>query len=160
MSIDGEPPLDFNHFSAIASKSLRREFEEEDHPSDALLRIRATSLRALFATAARATFALMTDLDRVEPRIARPIVCTAPNREELLAVWLNEIIGVASAEALFFREFEITRISDTAIEATARGEAIDPTRHTLQKEVKAATYHRLSIRDAAGAWEATVLLDL
>ncbi|MFN0152573.1 MAG: archease [bacterium] len=142
------------------SKSLSSEFEEEDHPSDALLRIRATGMRALFAAAARATFALMTDLDRVELRTARPIACAAPNREELLAVWLNELIGAASAEALFFREFDITHISDTAIEATARGEAIDTKRHALHKEVKAATYHRLSIRDIAGAWEATVLLDL
>jgi len=139
---------------------LRREFEEEEHPSDALLRIRAASLPALFAAAARGAFSLMTDLDRVEPRVARPIACAAPNREELLAVWLNELIGVAGAEALFFSEFEVARFSENALEATARGEPIDAARHALRKEVKAATYHRLSIREVAGVWEATVLLDL
>lgn len=139
---------------------MRRECDEEDHPSDALLRIRAASLPALFAAAARGTFALMTDLDRVAPRVARPIACAAANREELLAAWLNELIGVASAEALFFREFDVTRCSDTAIDAIARGEAIDAARHALRREVKAATYHRLAIREAGGGWEATVLLDL
>jgi SHS2 domain-containing protein len=142
--IDGSPP----------------EYEEEDHPSDAMLRIRAQTLPALFSTAARATFGLMTDIRRVVAADARRVICEAESREELLAVWLNELIGLAGAERAFFSEFEIVSLSDTRLEALVRGETVDAARHALLKEVKAATYHRLSITKRADIWEATVLLDL
>lgn len=136
------------------------EYEEEDHPSDAILRIRAQTLPALFSAAARATFGLMTDVRRVVAAVERRVVCEAASREELLATWLNELIGLAGAERAFFCEFEITQLTDTRLEAVVRGEPVDATRHALFKEVKAATYHRLSITKRADVWEATVLLDL
>jgi SHS2 domain-containing protein len=145
---------------AVIEDAPRSDYEEEDHPSDAILRIRASTLPALFAAAARATFALMTDVARVAAASERRIVCEAPSREELLVTWLNELIGLAGAECAFFSEFEIVSLSDTRIEALVRGEPVDASRHALLKEVKAATYHRLSITKRADVWEATVLLDL
>jgi SHS2 domain-containing protein len=135
-------------------------FEEEEHPSDALLRIRAATLEGLFGAAARACFAVMTDLGRVRPRIACEVRCDAAGLEDLLVVWLNELIGVSGAERLFFSEFDVRALAATRIEAVARGEPIDPERHLLLKEVKAATYHRLSIATSRDGWEATVLLDI
>lgn len=142
--LDGSPP----------------EYEEEEHPSDAILRIRAPSLPGLFSAAARATFGLMTDVSRVAPSDERRVACEAGSREELLVAWLNELIGLAGTERAFFCEFEIVSLSDTRLEALVRGETVDAARHALSKEVKAATYHRLSVTKRADLWEATVLLDL
>ena len=135
-------------------------FVEEDHPSDALVRVMGTTREAVFINAARACFALMTDLETVRPTAARRVACEGRDLEDLLAAWLNELIGVASIEGLFFARFDVADLSETRIVAQAIGEPIDPARHPLRKEVKAATYHRLSIRETAGGWEATVLFDL
>jgi SHS2 domain-containing protein len=135
-------------------------FIEEDHPSDAFVRVRATTLAGLFTNAALACFSLMTDLDRVRPIDERAVACEGDDREDLLAVWLNELIGVAGSQRRFFSRFEVRELTDTRLVASAWGEPVDPERHALHKEVKAATYHRLSVRETGGGWEATVLFDL
>jgi len=135
-------------------------FVEEEHPSDALVRVTGATREALFANAARACFALMTDLDAVRPAAARRVACDGRDLEDLLVVWLNELIGVAAIEGRFFSRFDVADLSETRIVADALGEPIDPARHPLRKEVKAATYHALAIRETAGGWDATVLFDL
>jgi SHS2 domain-containing protein len=135
-------------------------FIEEEHPSDALLHVTAATRRDLFANAARACFALMTDLDAVRPAVSRRVACEGRDIEDLLVVWLNELIGIAAIDGLFFSRFDVTDLAETRLSAQAHGEPIDPARHPLRKEVKAATYHRLWIREAAGGWEASVLFDL
>ena len=135
-------------------------FVEEEHPSDALVRVTGATRDTLFANAARACFAFMTDLDSVRPSAARRIACDGRDIEDLLVVWLNELIGVAAIEGLFFSRFDVADLTETRIVAEAIGEPIDPARHALRTEVKAATYHRLSIRETVGGWEATVLFDL
>lgn len=135
-------------------------FTEEDHPSDAFLRLSASTAAELYRTAARACFSVMADLASVRARDEREVACEGADREELLVVWLNELIGLASAERVLFCEFDVAMESQTRLRARVRGEPVDPARHTLYREVKAATYHQLSVRRAGGGWEATVLLDL
>lgn len=135
-------------------------FVDEEHPSDALVRIAAASLEELYSAAARSCFALMTDLDAVRPRVERAVTCDGRDREDLLVAWLNELIGISGVESLFLSDFAIDLLTETRLSARARGETIDPSRHPLRREVKAATYHRLSVRRVAGGWEATVLFDL
>jgi SHS2 domain-containing protein len=96
----------------------------------------------------------------VRPAAARRVACDGRDLEDLLVVWLNELIGVAAIEGLFFSRFDVADLSETRIVADAFGEPIDPARHPLRKEVKAATYHALAIRETPGGWDATVLFDL
>lgn len=135
-------------------------FSEEEHPSDALVRVSGATQRDLFANAARACFALMTDLDSVHPLISRRIACEGRDPEDLLVVWLNDLIGIASIDGIFLSRFDVQHLGETRLSGEVFGEPIDPARHPLRKEVKAATYHRLSIRQTAEGWEATVLFDL
>jgi SHS2 domain-containing protein len=149
----GRRELDVPHESAGG-------FVEQEHPSDALLSIHAPSLPGLFAAAARACFEQMTDLSRVLHVEVRRFECEAPDVEELLVVWLNELIGASAVERLLFSGFEIEEASETRVVASARGERVDPARHVLRREVKAATYHRLSVASGPSGWSATVLLDI
>jgi SHS2 domain-containing protein len=131
-----------------------------EHPSDAFVRVAGATREELFAHAARACFALMTDLAAVRPIEERAIRCEGRDVEDLLAAWLNELIGIAAIESSFFCRFEIDDLRETRLTARAFGERIDPMRHPLKVEVKAATHHRLSVRRSGSGWEATVLLDL
>jgi SHS2 domain-containing protein len=44
--------------------------------------------------------------------------------------------------------------------ATCRGELADPTRHAMDHEVKAITYHRLRVEQTPQGWEAEVIVDI
>jgi SHS2 domain-containing protein len=53
------------------------------------------------------------------------------------------------------------RIEGDEVRGTVRGEPHDSARHTLHTEIKAITYHHLSIEeDAAGGWRTLVIVDV
>jgi len=53
------------------------------------------------------------------------------------------------------------RALPTALHATCRGETMDPARHIMDHEVKAITYHGLSVaQNADGTWQAEVIVDI
>ena len=81
------------------------------------------------------------------------------NREELLISWLNELIFQFSARDFLPKQFKINKISENSLSADIRGEKIDLTRHKILAEIKAATYHELEIKKAAGGFQAKVILD-
>jgi len=56
-------------------------------------------------------------------------------------------------------EFEV-QVGQDGLRATARGEPFDPSRHELDMEVKAITYHGLKVEREADGWLAEVIVDL
>jgi SHS2 domain-containing protein len=54
----------------------------------------------------------------------------------------------------------VTKIDETSVEATLSGEGIDPERHGLRFDVKAATYHALLVEAGAKGFHARVIFDL
>ncbi|MFM8893617.1 MAG: archease [Planctomycetia bacterium] len=44
--------------------------------------------------------------------------------------------------------------------ALAHGERYDPARHTLAHEIKAVTWHELSVRHAPTGWDASIFVDV
>jgi SHS2 domain-containing protein len=80
----------------------------------------------------------------------------------LLLCFINELIFLRDAEGLLLlpRRVEIERDGEFVLEAELTGEPLDPQRHTLASEVKAATAHGLRVARAGEGWEASVTLDV
>ena len=96
----------------------------------------------------------------VEPRVAVPIRCAAPDPELLLVDWLNALIYEMATRGMLFSRFRVA-IEGQGLEATAWGEALDPQRHRPAVEVKGATYTELRVmqRDS-GRWVAQCVVDV
>ena len=62
-------------------------------------------------------------------------------------------------EHLVLSQFAV-HISDADLNATVRGELLDPTRHVLAHEVKAITYHGLKVEQTTFGWQAEVIVDI
>lgn len=81
----------------------------------------------------------------------------------LLLNFLNELIYLKDARQLLLRVDEMT-IGDGpegfTLEARCAGEAIDPARHHLLADVKAATLYRLKVERVGDSWKGTVVLDI
>jgi SHS2 domain-containing protein len=135
-------------------------YETFEHTADLGLRIRAADLPTLFAEAAQVLFSVIVeDLATVHPVQAIEVRLQEDDRELLLFDWLKELLYHFDAEHMLFGKFEV-KLDGGSLTATAWGEPLDRTRHVLEHEVKAITYHGLSVVEVEGGWEAEVIVDI
>ena len=130
------------------------------HTADAGIRVESPDLNTLFADAARGLFSLIVaNPDEVALRTRREFRIDCHDLEYLLIDWLNELLFAFEAQHLLFRQFEVT-VNRQGLSAMACGECVDETRHQLDHEVKAITYHDLFVRQEEERWIAQVIVDI
>ena len=135
-------------------------YETFEHTADLGLRVRAADLDTLFAEAAEALFAAaVEDLSTVQPLQRYDVRLTGDDRVYLLFDWLNELLYQYDTRHLLFSRFEVQVTNDGLI-GSAWGEPLDRSRHELQHEVKAITYHGLKVEPVNGGWLAEVIVDI
>jgi SHS2 domain-containing protein len=183
-------------------------YAELEHPADLLLEVRGRDLDELFENALFALYDQAVDLTGFRPRRRLTISLRESSLDQALRSMLAEALYRFATERFVATGADVA-VSTEANEATAaaqegdntgspqagttggtvrvtavlHGESADPSRHLLSTEIKAVTYHRLSVEPlgtgpraaggpppAAGAvgaagpvgpvgWRATVLLD-
>lgn len=135
-------------------------YETFEHTADIGLRARAATLDDLFADIARAMFSVLV----ANPAAIRPVEelslqLSGDRLDDLLFDWLAELLYRFETRHLLLTEFEV-RVGDAGLSATVRGEPIDRTRHELEVEIKAITYHGLRVEQDNDGWLAEVIVDL
>ena len=135
-------------------------FERFEHTADLGLRMRAPDLDRLFEDAGRALFsAIVANPESVRPVEEVDFHIQGDRRDDLLFDWLAELLFTFDTRHVVFSTFDV-RVGDAGLEATAKGEPIDPTRHELDMEIKAVTYHGLKVERRPDGWLAEVIVDL
>jgi SHS2 domain-containing protein len=136
-------------------------YEIIDHTADVGIRVEGASLGELFSTAAEATFDLMIESKRSYiPSIEVPISIEAPNVEQLMVRWLQELLYIFDTRRLVLSKFYIDDIDATHLEGMAVGMKYDSTRHHQRLDIKAVTYHRLRIDREGERFRAEVIFDI
>ncbi len=135
-------------------------WETFEHDADVGLVVHGRDGPELFAQAGLALFDLVCDLDQVEERERYPLAGEADAVEPLLVDWLNDLVYLFQGRGVVCRRFAFPLWSETAYEAEAFGEPVDPARHLPRDLVKAATYHGLSVAQRGNELEARVILDV
>jgi SHS2 domain-containing protein len=121
------------------------------------------TLGAVFAAAAQALLAAtVEDPDSVERRERRCVTLEEPDIELRLLRFRNELVYLRDAEELLLHadRISITRDSGARLAGELAGERIDPGRHPLATDVKAATAHGLCVASTPDGWTAAVTLDV
>ena len=90
---------------------------------------------------------------RLEVRVA------GDDPEYLLFDWLKTLLYHFDAEHLLFSRFDV-QVGAEGLAGTAWGEPLDRERHVLDHEVKAITYHGLTVEPIADGWRAEVIVDI
>lgn len=135
-------------------------YEHFEHTADLGLRVSADSLESLFVDAARGFLAmLVADPKYVQPVTTKTISLAADEPAYLLFDWLSELLYAFETDKLLLAEFELA-IDGNKLTATCRGEAMDESRHRMEHEVKAITYHGLRLEQTASGWFAEVIVDI
>lgn len=133
-----------------------------DHTADLGLRIEAGDLSDLFRTAAKGLLDVVTaDRSTIEPREVEEVELAADSPEQLLIDWLNELIFRIETRHALYGRFDVEVSPDgRSLSGTIAGEPMDPDRHVLDHEVKAATHHGLFLRPHGDGWLAEVIVDI
>lgn len=131
-----------------------------EHTADVGLDVSAESREALFSEAARGLLSILVD----DPATVRPeqevtISVMGTDLEYLLFDWLDELLFRFETSQLLLCEFAV-RFHDEGITVSARGETFQTDRHRLAHEVKAITYHQLSVQQTAEGWQARFIVDI
>jgi len=135
-------------------------WELYSHPADIGVRGFGPTREAAFAQAAMALTAVITDLQKVQPREAVDIVCEEQDDELLFINWLSALLYEMDTRGMLFSRFEIEPV-EGGIRARAWGEPVDVARHEPAVEVKAATYADLKVaRRSDGVWVAQCIVDV
>jgi SHS2 domain-containing protein len=138
-------------------------FELFEHTADLGLRASAATLEELLAEAARGLLAmLVANPESVRPLQEKTFVVEASEPEYLMFDWLNELLFLFESEKVLMSEFEIRVVESGSLRLTAhcRGEPMDESRHQMDHEVKAITYHGLKVEQTADDWHAEVIVDI
>jgi SHS2 domain-containing protein len=131
-----------------------------EHTADEGLLVKAADRKELFARAAWGMFSLLTDMSAVRPLETVAVNVEAPDIEALMVRWLSDLNYLHLVGRKLFCGFEVARLTRRTLEARARGEAIDPRRHAIRREIKAVTFHGLKVAREGSVWTARVIFDV
>lgn len=153
------PPPVYNRHEGVLT-TPQPPFEQIEHTADAGIVAHGATLAELFQNAAAGMFSLMVGPGTVRDSLRREVAVEGRDVEGLLVAWLAELLFYVDAEELLFSRFDISRIDERHIAATAFGEPIDRARHELRLGVKAVTRHMLDVAREPDGYRATVLFDI
>jgi len=107
------------------------------------------TLEEAFENAALATFEIMTDTTKVEPKVEDEIEVEGYDEQALLYNWLETLIVKFEITENLYSRFKILPIKKDLeglnMKAKIWGEIFDPNKHTQKAGVKAITYHQMEI---------------
>lgn len=136
-----------------------------DHTADIGVELEAPSREALFEEALQAFTDAVTVLEKVEPATERRIELAAQIPEDLLVLFLEELLYLFEVDGLLFRRTrveieEATTGEGLSLAAVLEGEPYDPAKHPIKVLVKGVTYHRLAAEPRGGGWYGRVIFDI
>lgn len=146
---------------------MKAGFEIIEHTADIGIRVWGESCKDVFKEAAAGMLNIIVDTHAVRCREKRIIKVEAEQIEELLLLWLREVLFLVEQAGMVFSKFQVKK--DNFAYKNARkyvfycsleGEKVDPERHNICREVKAVTRHGLYIKRSPYLWEARVYFDV
>ena len=147
---------------------MKKDFEFMEHTADIKVKIYGDSLKDLYTNALKALFQTVLPTakgckfkDGQEVcssfPIKRKISVVSTNRELLLVDFLSEVLSLMDTHDEAYGDVAISFLSDQEIIATLYGISSCDIKG---EDVKAITYHELSIEKIDDQWHAIVIFDV
>jgi len=139
---------------------MPKQSEMFDHTADIGLAGRGGSLGELFEAMAEGLARFICPAGAAEGETVRTVAVAAEDVEALLVDFLWQVMTIVQFEHLVVAAVRVEEISETSVRAALRCAAFDPARHEMANEVKAVTYHQISVAREGAGWSGRVILDL
>jgi SHS2 domain-containing protein len=134
-------------------------YEELQHTADWCLCVWADDLPSLFVEAAKGMNALSGAQPAPGPATHRTFESAAPDAESLLVAFLSELVYAAEQERLTFTSFHVEMLErETGLELKVEMDGAPLA--SVNKTIKAVTYHNLHIRQTERGVEVEIVFDV
>ncbi len=130
-------------------------YQEIEHTADIALRIWAPSIPELLVQAAKGMFALCGIQGKKSSRRQRIFQINFSDHENLLVNFLSEVLYYVERDKLVLDRFQFT-LHDHQMTVIASGYPI----LSIQKMIKAVTYHKLEIKTTENGFAAQIVFDV
>lgn len=139
----------------------KKKFEIIDHPADIGLKVYGKNLSDLFKNAGLALKEICEPEinGRSEKEILLKLVDSSP--EELLVKFLNELIYLLTVKNQVPEKIDINvKKLENSFHLKGKVSLTGIGQGAVKREIKAATYHNLSITRRGHLWQTAIILDL
>jgi SHS2 domain-containing protein len=139
---------------------MKAEFRQIEHTADVAIEAEAPDLPGLFDRCAAGMFSLIAEGEPPQSREEHPISVEGADLAEVLAGFLRELAWLHNQRTFLYAAATFKRLEAASLIATVQGEVADPARHAIVREIKAVTYHGLTVERRGGGWYARVIFDV
>jgi SHS2 domain-containing protein len=134
--------------------------ETFEHTADIGIRAWGDSRPELYEALAEELAGLICPRDQVRPTVRQRFAVDAADPGALAVAFLGQLADWSQRRRMCIAQVRVDAATDTHLEAEVAAEPLDASRHELGQEIKAATYHKLEVRNRDGRWEGQVILDI
>ena len=131
-----------------------------NHTADIGIEFWGKTKKELFANAVEAMFDLIVDLRGINNVNEKVVTAKGTDAEDLLVNFLREALYLFNGKKWIIKKCKLLEMKSGQIVAQFQGELYDSDKHQLKKEIKAVTYHGLSVKKTARGWKAKVIFDV
>ena len=135
-------------------------FRTINHTADLAIQVDAEILPEIYIYCAQALTDELVGLENVKATDGERIEIFGRDLEELLIKLLSELLYRFSTRKFVYKEFIVEYLNHEKVIVYAQGEPFNETRHVIRQEIKAATYHNLSIEPTDEGFSVTVIFDI
>ena len=119
-------------------------YEIIEHTADVMVRCFGKTLEECYENAAYAMFDTISDVRLVGNDLTFKIITEGDDNESRLYAMLSELLFIMDSDSVLLSEFSV-KFRGNRVFCSARGERIDVKKHKLRTEIKAVTYHMLTV---------------
>ena len=131
-----------------------------DHTADLGIIVKGVDEKDVFIRAAYAMTDLMVEGDISKETVIKDVLVEGEDFPDLMVRWLGEILYLFDGEKLIVNSIKIKSISPIQLKSTFTLSSFDPEHHQVKREIKAVTYHQISVEKVNDGWQARVIFDI
>ena len=131
-----------------------------DHTADLGIVVEGVDVKDVFIRAGYAMTDLMVKVDINEKGAKRKVLVEGEDFPDLMVRWLGEILYLFDGEHILVSAIEISSISPIRLQSILTVVPLNRGHHEMLREIKAVTYHQISVQGVHDGWEARIIFDI
>ena len=137
-----------------------KRYEQFPHTADIGVRVFGRDIKELFENAAFAMFDVIADLDGIKKTAEEGLELVASDYEELLVLFLDELLYRFYTKSIIFSDFKITELKEFGLKARLYGRPARFNKNRLKTEIKSVSYSGLKIQKIEEGFKVEIIFDV
>jgi SHS2 domain-containing protein len=135
-------------------------FNIVEHGADIGVEVFSNSINGLYQIAVEAFTSIITNTKKINPIQSRIITIEGNDKEQYLVNLLSELIFIYDVDQFLCKKAIVKNITSSCLRVDLYGETFDDRKHDILADIKAVTYHGLSIIKKDDLFKTTIIFDL